>query len=1345
MGESIDYVTGGVKLTIGKPAVVKVPPNNSVARMTGLLFETDKAFLLPHAIKGVRRLRQIYDEHPKLAVLVNGHTDRAGDADWNLGLSDERAKAIAAYLTNQVEPWFAFYGEGVHFKKKWGVREDQHMLLALKLFAGPVSGTKTDEFIAAVKAFQGDASLDPDGKAGPNTRKALIKRYMEQDGTTLPAGVVPLTHGCGEFHNEVPTDDGVAEEKNRRVEVYFFEGEVKPAPVAKCPGPNGCREHEKWKAAATKIVDLDHDEPEPKVKSLGVRKPGEGEPAAELSGLKVGDEFELVWEVEDAKQVQISDTDDQCNSLPIVTVEAGAGGKSAHKLKAEAGTKKFIIFALDGTVFSRESDPVTVKASAARSIKRFVADERGEGFLKRRGIPLDATDDLQLPPDDVFTLFWELEGEFKRLVIDQGVGEVKTKGTFGEVDVQFQPAKEQELTYTLTAEPAAPGDVKLTKAVRIRSGPLQLRRMNDLPGQLTMAPGFDRKLLGDQIRPEPFFTIPLLNAVAPDGSLAPVSIFKDQTVKLQWRIIGAFSGGFELDPIGSKSGMEAAGEIVDDPHRHLPPDAGTGDVTYKLTANKQTSAPVTVRCLGPRPVSRLPPPKRPAIESFDVALSGPNPAFGKRVKAVTGTKVQFHWTLSGSWEKPDGFENVIVVARMDLKDSSPNLFGQTNRQTGEGTFDGLKLPENFAGQKMFYLAVGGVQGQYPTVTVDVVNANPQPGPPPPRPNPPNIPPRAPNVPPPGKPGASSDPDSLSVKYSIVIPGVKDLPFFDGAWLLSAGLSFEFSGAIKLEGKSARSKSESIEFDKANISSRLDLKQSLEFKFWDTAKAKLDISLPKFKLGTDGIDLTAGYKLTFTSTRLPGLSGVLTGGTTIFKFKVVKASDGKSSTIDAVPPGTTKFACGGGGAVSIPIVDPKGNLEGSVSLGGEVELKPNVPRLIGEAVKDFLLDDTAEFLILRAGSILGIGSLVVSVPLTAWFLYSLWKEENSIKACVQDCDEFVATYKKGLEQGLLELNDDTLLTKKKPFPQGRAEGREYATSMFGLYQETKEFKDWQLVYDFFADKQGRTNDEKELGRAKVAEDRFRAFLKSNESAEIRRKIVERHMPGTVAEARRVFFLEYAGPLGSGPFGQKHDFRNVGNVFNAFWGAGSVSYVSVRDVPGTKPTTQSKKVFLSRYRGAPSDCVDRAKEIDRGFRNPLQDAGKFPTVPQNVVVDQDEIPALSLNGQPYVPDFDSLGLGTFTAEPSQVPAGGVFRLKWSYFGKIDEKSSKIEPDPTPGYPLANLTSQPSDMKQAREGGATVNLAKSEVPGEKTFTLRLNPLPFANAGDPITLQTKIVITKA
>src|SRR6267143_1873696 len=138
----------------------------------------------------------------------------------------------------------------------WGAIEDQHMLKELGFHQGPITGYPSDSS-DAVKRFQRSKGLNDDGQAGQRTRNALVTAYMQIDGTTLPQGTVLQTHGCGEFHLAVPTGDEVAEQKNRRVEVFFFENRIDPPPRPRCPAP-GCPEYDQWRRRTIQTFDLEH-------------------------------------------------------------------------------------------------------------------------------------------------------------------------------------------------------------------------------------------------------------------------------------------------------------------------------------------------------------------------------------------------------------------------------------------------------------------------------------------------------------------------------------------------------------------------------------------------------------------------------------------------------------------------------------------------------------------------------------------------------------------------------------------------------------------------------------------------------------------------------------------------------------------------------------------------------------------------------------------------------------------------------------------------------------------------------------------------------------------------------
>ena len=253
-----------------RPAKLQLPPRVMRVRLVGMLFETDKAFLLPSALAGIRRLRALYDAQPTLAALVVGHTDTTGAEAYNLALSRQRALAVSAYLRDDVDDWLGRYG-AQPAGKPWGVHEDKHMLSHLRdadgepFYAGPIDDAGWDagtrdavrRFQASANAIEG-AGLVEDGVLGPKTRRPLVARYMAEDGTTLPPQATIETHGCGEHHPAEPTADGVESARNRRTEVFFFEHEITP-PV---PAGDGepCSEYPQWVASTTSTIDVGDDE-----------------------------------------------------------------------------------------------------------------------------------------------------------------------------------------------------------------------------------------------------------------------------------------------------------------------------------------------------------------------------------------------------------------------------------------------------------------------------------------------------------------------------------------------------------------------------------------------------------------------------------------------------------------------------------------------------------------------------------------------------------------------------------------------------------------------------------------------------------------------------------------------------------------------------------------------------------------------------------------------------------------------------------------------------------------------------------------------------------------------------
>ncbi len=279
---TFDKLQKGRPFPVGQNHVVTIPPLIFRARLIGFHFETDKTFLLPKAMPGVKKLKKLYDDHPGFKLLISGHTDTVGTAAHNLTLSEARAQSIASFLGDDADQWMGFYA-GKGGSLAWGTREDQFMLTALSDADGNfldepdvdgVAGSVTQAALKRFQAFANDsrgAALKVNGVADSATRKALVVEYMAQDGTSLPAGTEVQTHGCGFSHLSELTPPNTPSAENRRAEIYFFEDAVTPPPRRPCPA-GGCPEYPQWLLQAVSTVDLDVPGSDPtSTKTLEIR------------------------------------------------------------------------------------------------------------------------------------------------------------------------------------------------------------------------------------------------------------------------------------------------------------------------------------------------------------------------------------------------------------------------------------------------------------------------------------------------------------------------------------------------------------------------------------------------------------------------------------------------------------------------------------------------------------------------------------------------------------------------------------------------------------------------------------------------------------------------------------------------------------------------------------------------------------------------------------------------------------------------------------------------------------------------------------------------------------------
>ena len=69
--------------------------------LKNIFFEFDKSTLLQQSYNELQRLLTLLNKHPKMRIMIVGHTDNRGDAVYNMRLSQSRARAVVDYLVGK--------------------------------------------------------------------------------------------------------------------------------------------------------------------------------------------------------------------------------------------------------------------------------------------------------------------------------------------------------------------------------------------------------------------------------------------------------------------------------------------------------------------------------------------------------------------------------------------------------------------------------------------------------------------------------------------------------------------------------------------------------------------------------------------------------------------------------------------------------------------------------------------------------------------------------------------------------------------------------------------------------------------------------------------------------------------------------------------------------------------------------------------------------------------------------------------------------------------------------------------------------------------------------------------
>jgi outer membrane protein OmpA-like peptidoglycan-associated protein len=99
IGNYMDQQAAEIERDLEGATVERVGEGIKITFDSGILFDVNKAEVQVPAQNNLSNLAVILNKYDDTLVLIEGHTDATGSAEYNLGLSRNRAQAVANYLS----------------------------------------------------------------------------------------------------------------------------------------------------------------------------------------------------------------------------------------------------------------------------------------------------------------------------------------------------------------------------------------------------------------------------------------------------------------------------------------------------------------------------------------------------------------------------------------------------------------------------------------------------------------------------------------------------------------------------------------------------------------------------------------------------------------------------------------------------------------------------------------------------------------------------------------------------------------------------------------------------------------------------------------------------------------------------------------------------------------------------------------------------------------------------------------------------------------------------------------------------------------------------------------------
>jgi len=98
-----DQVVSNKDFNLEPIAVTPIAENITIV-LNNVFFDFDKATLKPESFPELNRIVSLMTEKPTMQIEISGHTDTSGPEQYNLGLSERRAKAVMKYFSDKGVP-----------------------------------------------------------------------------------------------------------------------------------------------------------------------------------------------------------------------------------------------------------------------------------------------------------------------------------------------------------------------------------------------------------------------------------------------------------------------------------------------------------------------------------------------------------------------------------------------------------------------------------------------------------------------------------------------------------------------------------------------------------------------------------------------------------------------------------------------------------------------------------------------------------------------------------------------------------------------------------------------------------------------------------------------------------------------------------------------------------------------------------------------------------------------------------------------------------------------------------------------------------------------------------------